>query len=87
MKPFAILLILNFVGIFLTFAVAASGSGGETGMLPFIVLPYIGIISIILLIITSFFSVKTLIKSKGSLFYPAIILIINSIELLILKIF
>jgi len=83
MRKFTALLIANISLIIVTFIIAAAGPGGEVGMLPFIVLPYSGLISFMILGILSILYKKTVTHSFERFSLVLLIAVINFAEMFI----
>ncbi len=83
MKALLAILILNVVCVLLTFLYLANTSGGETGMLSFVLLPLIGAASIITLIIALLFTKCKALKNGTGSPYAVIVFAISMMEILL----
>jgi len=85
MKPYLILLFLNVLGLVVIFGITAKGPSGETGMLPFVYLPILGLGSIILLVILTISYRKIIFKNNAALLLGGLLLFINVLEAALLR--
>jgi hypothetical protein len=80
-RPYSTLLILNIAAIVTTFLVVMNLPGGEYGMLPLLILPCSGIISLLLFISLSIIFRKTIRANWKNVFLATTILLINGFEI------